>query len=217
MDERLLLLVNGSHTTWLNDFMWYATGTLPWMLFFASLLWLVVKSNERGQTLFVLLCLALALILSDQLAASVIKPWVARLRPTHDPLISAHIHVVRGYVGGLYSFPSNHAANTVALTTFMSLLVRHRYVTLSCLTWALLSSYSRVYLGVHYPSDILCGALLGASLGVLMYYICWKVSLCRSVGRYSRTSRIHTSTGYLISDTYVVPAALLVTLIAMVF
>lgn len=218
MDEFILLLINGYHTTWLNDFMWGVTGILPWMLFYVSILWLVFKNNKTEMSLTILVFVALTVLLADQSSATLIKPLVGRLRPTHEPSLAGQIQIVNGYLGGLYSFPSSHAANTFAVATFLSLMVRHRRMTTLCFLWAVMSCYSRVYLGVHYPSDIMCGAVLGALIGFLTYYLYRKVVMKRMqkyVMRYYSTS--YTSSGYLVVDLDVVTVAFLLTLIGMSF
>ena len=217
MDDYFLLLINGCHNTWLNSFMWHVTGTLPWLLFFASLLWIVVKNNGTKSAVVIILCIALMILLTDQTCATLLKPYFARLRPTHEPSLAGQVQLVNGYMGGMYSFPSNHAANTFAVATFMSLLVCHWRMSAVCFAWALLSCFSRVYLGVHYPSDILCGAMLGALVGFSVGKLCVVATRKAQVSRPHWYSTLYTSTGYPVDDIYVVSVAFVVTLVAMVF
>lgn len=217
MDEFILLLINGHHNVWLNEFMWSVTGTLPWIFFFLSLLWLVLKSNQRKEALLIFFCVALTVLLADQLCASLIKPWVGRLRPTHDPAIMGRIQTVNDYVGGLYSFPSNHASNTFAVATFFSLLVRHWRMTLTCFSWASLSCYSRMYLGVHYPSDIFCGACIGALIGFGCYRLYRYTARRMQFRGHYYHSMAFTSSGYSEDDLDVVSVAFLATLVVMMF
>jgi len=217
MDEFILLLINGHHNVWLNEFMWSVTGTLPWIFFFLSLLWLVLKSNQRKEALLIFFCVALTVLLADQLCASLIKPWVGRLRPTHDPAIMSRIQTVNDYVGGLYSFPSNHASNTFAVATFFSLLVRHWRMSLTCFSWASLSCYSRMYLGVHYPSDIFCGACIGALIGFGCYRLYRYTALRMQLRGHYYHSMSFTSSGYSVDDLDVVSVAFLATLVVMMF
>lgn len=218
MDEKILLLVNGYHTTWLNDFMWNVTGILPWMLFYVSILWLVFKNNKVEMSLSIVVFVALTVLLADQISATLIKPLVGRLRPTHEPSLVGQIQIVRGYVGGLYSFPSSHAANTFAVATFLSLLVHYWRMTMLCFLWAVMCSYSRVYLGVHYPSDILCGAVLGVLTGALTYYL-YRLTAKKRLKKYTHGyySTSYTSSGFLMSDMDFVSVAFLLTLIGMSF
>ena len=101
----------------------------------------------------------------------ILKPWVARLRPTHNPEIADLIHTVNGYRGGRYGFVSSHAANAATFVTFTALVFRNRFYTILLTLWAFLTAYSRVYLGVHYVGDVLCGALVGVLVGVGVYAV----------------------------------------------
>lgn len=103
--------------------------------------------------------------------ATLIRPEVCRLRPSNpeNPL-SEMVHIVGGYRGGSYGFPSCHAANSFALASFLTLLFANRKLSLFIFAWAVLNSYSRVYLGVHYPGDLLVGAIIGTAVGLAMAF-----------------------------------------------
>ena len=115
--------------------------------------------------------MALSLIFGLIVGNLTLKPLVARLRPTHNPEIADLIHIVNGYRGGLYGFVSSHAANAFAFVIFTSCIIRNRYYVLGITIWALLTAYSRVYLGVHYVGDVVCGAVLGILVGLLVYWL----------------------------------------------
>ena len=115
--------------------------------------------------------LALTVLVADQVSSGLIKHLVERLRPTHDPSLENAVHVINGYRGGLYGFVSSHAANFFAVSTLVALVMRHRVVTLGLFTWAVLQCYSRVYLGVHYPGDILGGIVVGVLAGLLVWFL----------------------------------------------
>jgi len=168
IDADALLAVNGLHDAFQNAFWWMVTAKWSSALLVLALLWILLRQNRR-HALLVLAMLALAVLLADQVSSGLIKHLVERLRPTHDPSLESAVHVINGYRGGLYGFVSSHAANSFAVATLLSFIIRHRWVTLSLFTWALLQCYSRVYLGVHYPGDILGGIIVGVLSGWLVW------------------------------------------------
>lgn len=173
IDNSIFLFFNGLHTPFLDRFMMLFTGRFIWIPLYASILFALFKAFRPRVALAYLVGIGLAILLTDQTCATIIRPLVERLRPSNlmNPL-SEYTHVVDGYRGGLYGFPSCHAANSFALAVFMSMLLpRKNYVWL-IMGWALLNSYSRLYLGVHYPGDLLVGALIGSSFG----YICYRLA-----------------------------------------
>ena len=119
----------------------------------------------------VVLGIALTITLADQISSGLIKDFIGRFRPTHNPEIESIVHTVNGYKGGLYGFVSSHAANTLGVAVYISLLFRNRYITLFMMLWSLLVAYSRIYLGVHYPGDILGGMVVGVISGFVVYKI----------------------------------------------
>jgi undecaprenyl-diphosphatase len=123
------------------------------------------------RTFWYLLFLALTILLADNISSSLFKPLVERLRPTHDPSLMKLIHTVHGYTGGLYGFVSSHAANTFGAALFTSLLLRNRRLSFVFFAWAILTSYSRMYLGVHFPLDILGGMVVGLLSGAFCYLL----------------------------------------------
>ena len=173
IDTDALLAVNGLHDLFQDAFWWMVTAKWSSLLLVLALVWLLLHQNRRHVVL-VLAMLALAVLLADQVSSGLIKHLVERLRPTHDPSLESMVHVVNGYRGGLYGFVSSHAANSFAVATLLSFIMRHRLVTLSLFTWSLLQCYSRMYLGVHYPGDILGGIVVGMLAGWLVWRLmCW--------------------------------------------
>lgn len=173
IDADALLAVNGLHDLFQDAFWWMVTAKWSSLLLVLALVWLLLHQNRRHVVL-VLAMLALAVLLADQVSSGLIKHLVERLRPTHDPSLESMVHVVNGYRGGLYGFVSSHAANSFAVATLLSFVMRHRLVTLSLFTWSLLQCYSRMYLGVHYPGDILGGIVVGMLAGWLVWRLmCW--------------------------------------------
>lgn len=171
IDTQVFLALNGLHAPYFDAFMKLFTGKWIWVPMYAAVLFAVVRNYRWRQTLAVLVCVALAITIADQVCATLIRPEVCRLRPSNpeNPL-SEMVHIVGGYRGGSYGFPSCHAANSFALASFLTLLFANRKLSLFIFAWAVLNSYSRVYLGVHYPGDLLVGAIIGTAVGLAMAF-----------------------------------------------
>jgi undecaprenyl-diphosphatase len=168
IDQHLLLWLNGHHSPFLDHVMFLVSGRFEWMPLYALIIALIIR-RYRWKSLWILLAVIIMITLSDQLA-NLLKAGVKRLRPCKDPQIGHLVHLVNNYCGGTYGFVSGHAANSFALATFVSLLFRRKWATSGMILWAALVSYSRIYLGVHYPGDVIGGALLGMLLGLGIYY-----------------------------------------------
>ena len=170
LDRSIFLFLNGMHNDFFDVFMWYVSKTATWSLMLLFLLYIIFKNNWR-MALMVVLGIALTITLADQISSGLIKDFIGRFRPTHNPEIESIVHTVNGYKGGLYGFVSSHAANTLGVAVYISLLFRNRYITLFMMLWSLLVAYSRIYLGVHYPGDILGGMVVGVISGFVVYKI----------------------------------------------
>lgn len=169
-DNELMLLLNGMHNDFFDTFMSIFSGRFTWIPMYVALAYVIVARYKARTAVVAMICVGLTILLADQICASVIRPEIARLRPSNlDNPLSAYIHIVNGYRGGPYGFPSCHAANSFALAFLSSLLVRRRAFTLLIFLWAFLNSYSRIYLGVHYPGDIIVGALIGCLCALTVY------------------------------------------------
>lgn len=169
-DRGLLLLINGHHAPMLDSLMRMVSGRLTWLPLYLLLAFRLFRREGLRRGLIAAVMIAVMIVTVDQLCASVIRPLVCRLRPSNpDNPVSALVTVVNGYRGGRYGFPSCHAANTFALATFLSLVFRNRRITLCLMAWSLLVGLSRVYLGVHYPADILGGCVIGALIAAVCY------------------------------------------------
>ena len=172
IDEWLLFAANGNHTHFLDDFMYIVTGRFIWIPFYVFLIALMVRRLGWKRTGIALLGVVLLIFMADQICSHVIRPFVGRLRPSNpDNPISQYITLVHGVKGGRYGFPSCHGANTMALAAYLGLLFRTRFIIIMMVAWMILLSYSRVYMGVHYPSDIFVGWLVGAFSAVVVYTI----------------------------------------------
>ena len=172
IDTQLFLYLNSLHVEWLDQLMALLTGRWIWIPFYIALSMMIYFRVGFQKMLIALVLIGLAIVVTDQICASVIRPYVERLRPANiDSPISDMVHIVNGYRGGQYGFPSCHASNTFCLAAFMSLLLKRKWITAMMISWALFQCYTRIYLGLHYPGDILAGAIVGSLIGSSFYLI----------------------------------------------
>jgi len=170
LDKELFLLLNGWHLPIIDPVMVFFSGKFTWVPFYLFLLGLIVY-RFGWESIRILLMIAVLISLADQISVHWFKFPFERLRPCHEPELEGLIHLVTGNCGGRFGFVSSHAANSFALAGFVSLLLSPFYRWMSALifTWAFLVSYSRIYLGVHYPGDIIGGAMLGWLISLLVW------------------------------------------------
>ena len=199
IDRDLLLTINGAHNLFADGVAWIVTDTKTWIPAGAMLLYIICKNNKALPALLTIVMIALSITLADQLASGVCKPYFHRLRPTHDPDVMQFVHIVGGYRGGLHGFISSHASNTFAVATFLSLTLRRWKTTVMLVVWALISSYSRMYLGVHYPGDIICGAVAGILIGAVVYRV-YAIIYDKVADRSQYISDQYTPSGYVVAD-----------------
>jgi len=170
LDTDLFLFLNGFHSPFWDKVMLFMSGRIEWIPLYLVLAgWVIYKFRWKSVLIFLLV--ALLIIASDKTSVKLFKEVFHRLRPCHNTDIQNLIHMVNDYCGKKYGFVSSHAANTFALAGFTSFLFRNKIYSCLILFWATVVSYSRVYLGVHYPGDILGGMLLGIGLGILFYWL----------------------------------------------
>jgi len=188
--------------------MWLMSETMVWIPAYLIFLIILIR-NKKEQSILLILAFALLIVFTDQIASGVFKPLIGRLRPTHDSELANLVHVVKSYRGGLHGFFSSHAANVFAFAGLSLLLVRNWAYSLTILLWASLISYSRVYLGVHFPLDILSGAVFGFLSSIGFYYLSMAFLRNKSHGasikakRHRRThDRIPTMNAYMLVSTF---------------
>jgi len=169
IDTQLFLFLNGIHSSFWDPIMWWISGRKEWIPFYALILgWMIYRF--RWKTLYILPFVILLVVHSDQISV-LIKDTVKRLRPSRTEELQELIYLVKNYRGSGYAFVSSHASNTFAFATFTHLLFRNKWFSVAIFIWASVISYSRIYLGLHYPGDILFGALLGVLVGYFTYYL----------------------------------------------
>ncbi len=172
LDKELFLFLNGLNADWLDPVMFYITWKFFWIPFYTLLLWLFYKQYGWKTTLFILLLVIVLITMSDQLSGF-LKKTTQRLRPSRDESLSDLVHLFEGKRGGGFSFVSSHAANSFALALFVIHLLgsKIKFIAPVMVTWAILKSYSRIYLGVHYPGDVIGGAILGILCAILIMQV----------------------------------------------
>ncbi len=171
LERALFYMLNGSDSPTMDHFMWLYSGKWTWLLFYLCIFVVVIYKykNNWKEYVFLFLMIAILITLCDQIASGIFKPFFERLRPTYHPDFKDQVEIVSGYRGGRYGFISSHATNVFGFATFTALLFRHRIYTVVLFIHALITIYSRVYLGVHFISDVLAGALVGVITGFLVY------------------------------------------------
>lgn len=192
------------------------SDTWTWSLLLLVVVFVVLRNRPLKEALLIILGIALCVLVADQISSSLIKPWVARFRPTHDPDLMFEIRHIAGRAGQ-YGFVSSHAANTFAVATFMSLVFRHRLTTLCLFAWAFVVGYSRIYLGVHFPLDVFCGGMLGIVVGYLVYILLRfaTIRLMPSIQQYYSTA--YTRSGFLRDDMHILLTVMALTLVYTLF
>ena len=208
IDQYLLLLLNGSDSLFLDRLMTFLTTGMTWIPLYLALLYMVVKNNETmGQILLAAGCAIGAVLLTASVDNLLVKPLVARPRPCNEVAIKYMVDVVYRLSDRDFSFFSAHAANTSSLAVFFILLVRHKLFTIAMIAWSLVNCFTRLYLGFHYPSDILCGLLFGSLVGFVAYLVYLRI-FNKISPESNFVSSHYTKTGYAISDIDVVLSVL---------
>ncbi len=211
-DLGILHFFNGSNSLFYDTLVQVLTSGFTWIPLYLALFYLVIKNNETmAQIGLAIGCAVLCVVLSGGVDDMIVKPLVARLRPTVDPHVKFTIDIVNGITEAKqFSFFSAHAANTFTIAAFFALLVRSRLLNAALFTWALLNGWTRLYLGVHYPSDVLIGILWGCVVAVLVYWFYFR-TYRRISPALNYVSSQYTVTGYNRGDIDMVLTVLMFT------
>jgi undecaprenyl-diphosphatase len=168
LDQQLFLFLNSLNSPFWDQVMHAISGKVIWApLYLSILIFLGIKYKRKF--LIILLFIILAVTLADQFSVQLFKNLVQRLRPCHEPSLEGLVHLVNGECGGQFGFVSSHATNSFNVALISLLFIKKRWYTISIILWALVVGYSRIYLGVHYPGDVICGSLLGTLIGWSIY------------------------------------------------
>jgi undecaprenyl-diphosphatase len=214
LDKQWLLAVNGSDSLYLDRVAHVLTTALTWLPLYLSLFYVVLHNNENfRKVLYVLAGAGLCVLLAGTVDDMIVKPMVARWRPTHDPEIGMLVDVVDGYRGGRYGFFSAHASNTFSIAVYFCWLIRSRLLSIALVIWSFTNCWTRMYLGVHFPGDILVGLTWGLIVGTCVYYLYYRATRRLSTARHRMTSSTFTSTGYQRTDCDIPVAVLVFTLL----
>ncbi|HEY9117966.1 MAG TPA: phosphatase PAP2 family protein [Roseivirga sp.] len=168
-DKALFKFLNGLHNSFFDFLMPGISNKYIWIPLYLLILYYLIR-RSGFKTLYIIIGIGLLIFLSDQSASGILKPWVERLRPCYDPTLEGQVHLLKG-CGGKYGFASSHASNSFAVAMFAWLMLKDHIKFIWLLfPWAILVAYSRVYIGVHFPGDIMVGAILGILSAYLVAY-----------------------------------------------
>lgn len=210
LDWQWLRSFNGSDSLFWDGFIATCTAGLTWVPLYMALVYMIVRNSDARKAALTIGAALVCVLLVTIIDNGIVKPWVARPRPLNDPVLGHTVLTVAGVTADDFSFFSAHAANTSSLALFLCMVVRHRALCIALIGWSLLNGYTRLYLGMHFPIDVLTGFVAGSLVAVIVY------TIYRLVLRYAATearfvSSQYTSTGYSLDDVDVVMLVLALT------
>ena len=215
IDRYMLLSLNGSDSLFWDGCMLVYTSMAVWMPLAAILLYVLIKNNNIKDFFLLIVLVAVVATLTDTISSGICKPFFERWRPTNDPMLMYAVDVVNETRGGRFGFTSSHAANSFGIATFVSLLIRNRALSVSLVIWATMNAFTRIYLGVHYPGDILAGTMIGVVVGWVVYRLYVYIqNHKRRTARRDWISNHYTKSGYLVSDVYLLLMFMYATFVA---
>lgn len=177
LEKNIFLALNEPISPFWDNAMWTYTGITTWVPMIFLILYIAFRNQQLKEGLLVLGSVLLVLLLSNLFSAIFFKPIFQRYRPSHHPDYKDLINLLNDFRGGDYGFISGHATNSFGVAFFFSRLFKNRLLTISMMLWATLNSYSRIYLGVHFISDIVGGVIVGSLIGLLVYEIYIKIRI----------------------------------------
>ncbi len=173
LDRSIFLFLNSMHTPFMDEVMRVLSMRLVWVPWYLFIIWILAA--RYGKRVWIPLVLVPVLILFTDQGCNLLKNLIERPRPCHEPSLAGMVHTVRGHCCGMYGFVSAHASNFFGIAAFTAPLIRRKWYTWLAIIWGVLVSYSRIYLGVHYPGDVAGGALLGIAAGTGLAWLAIKI------------------------------------------
>ena len=214
LDTQLFTWLNSFHSPFFDTLMWTLSAKETWIPLYICITVLLFVKNWK-QALIILLTMAICITLADQISSTVIKEVVARPRPSHNDVLTGTIHILNNYRGSPFGFVSSHAANTFAFITLLAMIIRNHYFMIVGTVWASAVTYSRIYLGVHYPGDIIGGIAVGV-LSAMAAYTLYKMTISnlerRKIVDNSPFGKIYANI-----STLIIGANLLTTIVISIF
>lgn len=167
IDGIIVRAINSANTPFLDSFMYQFSYKWVWVPFYVTILAVLIRNFTWRQLLIISVSIVLTILLADQLCASLLRPAIGRFRPSHSEFANL-LHYVNDYHGGNYGFPSCHAANAFAIATLLCFIMRNAKFSIMLTAWVIVMAYSRMYLGVHYPTDLITGSIIGILIGCML-------------------------------------------------